>query len=314
MEDTSKFIGCIVVTFNRLSKLRKALEAYDAQTLKPSYVMVVDNHSMDGTADYLRGWGGQKSPYRRIVVTMPENLGGAGGFARGFEEVFKLDAEWIWVADDDAYPEKDAIQVLDEYIRNLKSEDDVMSVCAAVMEHGKYSLDHRRRMWQSGLQVKREAISEASYRNKAFELKTFSYVGAVISKRALREAGLPRADYFIHYDDTEHSLRISKCGKIVCVPKAKVIHESPTDGRDSDMPDWRFYYNNRNYYDLEKNHFPVVWQYQRIRDRLDACFHILTGRKKMKYKMILEALRDAEKGKMGKHPIYQPGWNPEFKI
>ena len=42
-------IGCVIVTFNRLEKLKKALAAYDKQEVKPKYIVVVDNASTDGT-------------------------------------------------------------------------------------------------------------------------------------------------------------------------------------------------------------------------------------------------------------------------
>lgn len=310
MRKCSKEIGCVLVTFNRLEKLKKALSAYDVQTVLPSYVMVVNNCSTDGTEEYLSKWKEQESLYRRIVINMPENLGGAGGFYRGFQEGLKQSAEWIYVADDDAYPLEDAIEQLDNAILGIRELDNVMAVCTAVMENGKICIDHRRRAWIKRMTFKQMAVPEQEYRKTSFELQLFSYVGAVISKTGLRVAGLPRADYFIHYDDTEHSLRISKRGKILCIPAAKVIHDSQPHGKG--FVDWRYYYNRRNFYCLEKYHIPLLYQYQRIVDRLDAITHILMNRKPRKYEIILEALRDVEKGKMGRHPIYRPGWKPDF--
>jgi GT2 family glycosyltransferase len=41
-------IGVVLVTFNRLEKLKIALGSYDKQTVKPKYILVVDNKSTDG--------------------------------------------------------------------------------------------------------------------------------------------------------------------------------------------------------------------------------------------------------------------------
>ena len=49
-------IGVVLVTFNRLEKLKIALEAYERQTVKPKYILVVDNNSTDGTREYLENW------------------------------------------------------------------------------------------------------------------------------------------------------------------------------------------------------------------------------------------------------------------
>ena len=46
-------IGAVVVTFNRLSKLKLSLEKFEEQIHIPSYIIVVDNASTDGTSEYL---------------------------------------------------------------------------------------------------------------------------------------------------------------------------------------------------------------------------------------------------------------------
>ena len=75
----AKAVTAVVVTYNRLPLLRQCLAALRAQTVQGFTVLLVDNASNDGTADYIK------------ALTMPgliyhntgENLGGAGGFARG---------------------------------------------------------------------------------------------------------------------------------------------------------------------------------------------------------------------------------------
>ena len=47
-------IGAVVVTFNRLSKLKLSLEKFEEQIHIPSYIIVVDNASTDGTSEYLK--------------------------------------------------------------------------------------------------------------------------------------------------------------------------------------------------------------------------------------------------------------------
>ena len=102
-------VGVVLVTFNRLDKLKVALDKYDKQTLVPEYILVVDNHSNDGTKEYLEQWVGEEAAYKKYVHTLSSNTGGAGGFYKGMEEAVKLDAEWIWLSDDDAYPRPDCI-------------------------------------------------------------------------------------------------------------------------------------------------------------------------------------------------------------
>lgn len=46
-------IGVVLVTFNRLEKLKIALESFENQTCSPKYLLVVNNASTDGTGDFL---------------------------------------------------------------------------------------------------------------------------------------------------------------------------------------------------------------------------------------------------------------------
>ena len=54
MENKKMKIGAVVVTYNRLDKLKKALESFEKQLYLPAYVIVADNASTDGTAQYLQ--------------------------------------------------------------------------------------------------------------------------------------------------------------------------------------------------------------------------------------------------------------------
>lgn len=49
-------IGAVVVTYNRLDKLKKALKSFEDQQYLPVYVIVVNNASTDTTAQYLQQW------------------------------------------------------------------------------------------------------------------------------------------------------------------------------------------------------------------------------------------------------------------
>jgi GT2 family glycosyltransferase len=54
-------LACIIVTYNRFTKLQKALAAYAKQTTLPDFLIVVNNNSMDeATQNYLDAWGQEK--------------------------------------------------------------------------------------------------------------------------------------------------------------------------------------------------------------------------------------------------------------
>ena len=102
-------IGVVIVTYNRLDKLKLALESYEKQVLKPKYILVVNNNSTDGTYDFLEKWKEDRSEIEKRVVNLAQNTGGSGGFYEGLKHSLELDADWIWVADDDAYTKENAL-------------------------------------------------------------------------------------------------------------------------------------------------------------------------------------------------------------
>ena len=56
-------VDVVVVTYNRLEKLKKALACYENQTLSFRSIIIVDNHSSDGTYEYLEEWKSKQTPF-----------------------------------------------------------------------------------------------------------------------------------------------------------------------------------------------------------------------------------------------------------
>lgn len=310
-------IGVVIVTYNRLDKLKIALKSYENQTEKPKYILVVNNNSTDGTKEYLENeWEKEKSEIEKRVLNLEQNTGGSGGFYAGLKHSLQLDADWIWVADDDAYPNEDAFEIAKKYIEKINYED-LSAVCGTVYKSDGQTIDcsHRRRILTKPLNRIAQPYSKKKDYKKEFEINGFSYVGTMISKAKLQQTELTKKDYFIYYDDTEHSYRLSKLGKIICVPTIKVIHDAP-HSQMNEIVKWKLYYLIRNTLDFIRSNFDE--KYFKV-----ACIEVpfkfrvavlLFGKnKKEGFAMIKEGIKDAKAGKTGLHEIFKPGWNPEKK-
>ena len=162
-------ICVVLVTFNRKDDLQKTLEAYETQTHLPRAIVVVDNHSTDGTKEMIAEWQAKQGEIAHIVVTMPENVGGSGGFAAGLTKSLELPYEWVFVSDDDAYPHVDALQQLADF---CKEQPDLAAQCAALcgsVDTGNgYALGHRCRirkgaMWNNRLVPNRKMSMSMLY-------------------------------------------------------------------------------------------------------------------------------------------------------
>lgn len=309
-------IGVVLVTFNRLDKLKIALEAYEKQTVKPKYVLVVDNKSTDGTREYLENWKKEEKEYKRYTVFMEKNTGGSGGFYEALKNSLDLDASWVWTADDDAYPKENAFEIATKYIKEKEEKnelDNISAICGTVLKSDAKTIDysHRRRIYTSHFNLIKQPYSkQKDYEKEEFEIEGFSYVGTFINKEKMKKLPLTKKDYFIYYDDTEHSFRLSKIGKIICIPKIEVVHDAP-HSQMSEIVKWKLYYLVRNTLDFIKSNFDEKY-FKMACTEVPFKFRVavlLFGKEKKKgYAMIKEALKDAKAGKTGLHDIYKPGW------
>ena len=311
-------IGAVVVTFNRLEKLKKALAAFEAQIYPLAYLIVVDNGSSDGTAEYLEVWkekNGQAADVcKRIVLSMGENTGGSGGFHAGLKYAMELpDADRIWVSDDDAYPESDALANASEFLDNYNQTTGqditgLSAICGAMLKNGELDTYHGKNYYVRGLKICEEVIPAEEYQKTYFEKTTLTYVAAIMNREKLAEAGLPNKDFFIYWDDLEHGMRMAKVGRILEVPSVRAWHDTPPE---NDELNWKLYYSYRNMTATYRKHFPgLPYQYFALKIRVKILLNHLTGNRSLRWTILEAGFKDAEAEKFGLHEIYRPGWKP----
>ena len=301
-------IGVLIVTYNRPEKLKQALLSYSKQTCKPKLVMVVDNNSKKDTSDLLKIWKSKDEGFYKQVYTLKENFGGSGGFYYGFKKMLEADIDWIWVADDDAYPDENCFNTIKDYIK-ISDIKKISAVCSSVLYSGSVDTWHRRRTKRRFGVIMEERIPAAEY-NKEFEIDFLSYVGSMIKKEALIKAGNVRKDFFIAYDDSEHSIRLKKTGEIICIPAAKVIHD--TDDAEikinieacNDKVSWKKFYTIRNKLYSYRLHYGRLqaWLYE-------GYYLIKNYRNLLLYKMTVRAILMSRKKQLGLDSIYNPSWD-----
>lgn len=102
-------IAAVVVTYNRLDTLRRCLAAVAGQQPAAPDILVVDNHSTDGTAAFLAE---QAAAGRLQYRDTGANIGGAGGFSAGMGWAVEAGYTHLWVMDDDCIPQPDALAAL----------------------------------------------------------------------------------------------------------------------------------------------------------------------------------------------------------
>lgn len=296
----------VIVTYNRVSELKKTLRLYEQMLYCPEKIIVVNNASLDGTESYLDNWEKKKTPFKKEIITTKENLGGAGGFSLGMSSALNTDCDFIFLADDDAYPNLDVFSKLDEFYRNSEIKDEIVGMCTKNINFGNIDCMHRRRIIKNWIVFREKNIGKDEYLKRNFDVDEFSFVGAAIKRSIAMEIGLPLKKYFIYFDDSEYSLRLRKQGRIICVTEAVMNHNTkPSEKR------WGYYYGIRNRLDMVKRHGSKInYKYYLLLSYFKYCSllsYLLKWKSFDFLKMSRQAIKDSKQEIFGISIEYPPG-------
>ena len=298
----------VIVTYNRVELLKECLACVCGQTIPFSRVIVVDNHSTDGTAEFLA------TREDLDVIREPENLGGAGGFYDGLQCASQGEYDWVLIIDDDAMIAPDYMEKLLDY---ANAHTGIYGLAGKVVTEGHIDVSHRRRIINRLLYVESNVASE-EYQKESFSCDAATFCGLLLQGQKMREIGLPQKGYFLWYDDIEYCLRLQECGGVTVVPAA-VLHHKTVLSKEGMVTKgvlhrigWRQYYGYRNRYDTAKRHlgslsaWVILWQYRVF--WLLSFF--MTWKKETReqgrsnQKILHDVIKDCKAGKLGKHPEY----------
>jgi GT2 family glycosyltransferase len=255
----------IIVTYNRLDKLRATVAAYAGEAVDG--LVIVDNASCDGTADWIRRHMGEHPTHRAIHLV--ENLGGAGGFEAGMRWVDEQGhgRGWVVLHDDDAFP---APGVTSEFRRRLAHGfyEDHVGVAAAVVTPAGEPADINRpilNIFRHPLESWRHVKGTvANFRDlyhvpnrdilnvkASYRVDAASFVGLYLNLEKLPaepKARYPDGDLFIYGDDTIYTARLASRGASILYDGAvRYIHDTGTGYEQGVLlPEWKHYYISRN--------------------------------------------------------------------
>lgn len=200
-------IAVCIPTYNRKDLLIKSLEAVSTQSLKPKCIFVFDNHSIDGTRDFLHEKG-----YDREVNGVPvkyhyseTNGGGAMGFFHGMKSAFDMGIfDAFWMLDDDGIPMPTCLEYLSKYV------EEYGYVSPLLMDINNPNL------LISACNGSRNPESIKTKYGEKTLLKGYCnpFNGGLFSKNAVKKVGFPKPELFIYGDEQNYHQRMIENGYI----------------------------------------------------------------------------------------------------
>ncbi|WP_072342346.1 glycosyltransferase [Actinomyces urinae] len=237
MKTTKPRVVAVVVAWNRQDLMIQTLDGLACQTRAPEAVVVIDNASTDNSRTIAKEHEAVDE-----VLTMPENLGGAGGFAAGIARaVNHWNADLVWIMDDDTVPTQTALAGLLEARRRYPGQPALLASKAIWTDGREHPMNRPRPrpLLDPELARRAEEID-------AIPIRTASFVSIMIDRRAIEEDGLPKADYFLWNDDFEYTARLLRHRVGLYVPYSVVVHKTKKFGDSSADPGPRFVNEVRN--------------------------------------------------------------------
>src|SRR5207253_816896 len=245
-------ISVVVVNWNGKPLLADCLQSLRSQTFADVEVIIVDNGSTDGSAEWVR-----QNFHEFKLVQLNENRGFAGGNNAG---IMQARGEWIALINNDATAEPDWLEQL---YRAVEPDERVgLAASRVVLTSG--ALDSAGDgMTIAGVPYKRgHGKTPNGVFLKAAEVFGASGCGVLLRHSMLDRIGLLDEDFFCIYEDGDLNFRARLAGfHCIYVPEAVIIHRlHGTLGRLSKT---YVYYCQRNMEYIYFQNMPgrLFWRY-----------------------------------------------------
>ncbi len=287
-------VCALVVTYNRSKYLQKALEGILNQQQEISGILIYNNNATDNTEEILMKFGyvdskGDKIKENYLYSTEKdgkhfyyyhndENLGGAGGFANGIRLISELDYDYVWIMDDDVYPESNC---LSEIMKQMSVQNVQVGIPNRTDENFDdraiigFDFDDYHKFWTE----MRKTVTYGPFDEEAIKVVDMPFEGPVVEMALLRKVGIPDSGFFIEYDDSDFAQRLQQYSDIIFATKAQLhrqlaVKVDPSEVKKVEPYNWRNYYKIRNNIIFDKR-YGKNWKVRQLSPLILIAHHIV---------------------------------------
>lgn len=224
-------VSVVIVNWNRKDDLKECLDSIKNQTYKNIEIIVVDNHSTDGSIEMMRN----EFPEVKLIVMPDSSYGACETLNIGFANAT---GGHVIIMDNDAMLEKDWIE---KSVKEFENDEKLGCVAGRVLN---YYTKEDWGFWVYGL--------TDDWMNKEFYTTVFVGCSTIIRKDILDGVGGYPKEYFLYHNEFALGAKIVNVGyKIKYAPNIIAYHKVSQTQRPG----------KKGYYYLVRNWYWYVWEY-----------------------------------------------------
>ncbi len=289
-------VATVILNYNQYALTFDTLESLRESKWKNHVVILVDNHSSDGSVEKLR------PNFPEVEIVEPsENLGCAGGRNFGAHLAIERGADYVFFLDNDMYIAEDCITRLVSY---MERDSSIGVIGPKMMRHPEINhisslgtrVDWQRCVYQSN-QDEIITLPADGLIDSAWVPGGTSMVRASV----FQDVGYMDERFFIYFEDTDFSFRIRQQGFRVAVAPDAVLWHREKSSVGVGSPSSAYYYTrNRLLFFASYSPRPVFSCWFLTSRALAWSARLVLGGEWRIVAGILAGLRDAVLGRWGK--------------
>ncbi|MCB0472726.1 MAG: glycosyltransferase [Flavobacteriaceae bacterium] len=240
-----KKVLTVIVTYNRLPLLRRCIQHVSVFS-NLTDILIINNSSVDGTEQYLID--------NNIGHITQPNGGSSAGWWRGISEAQSRGYEYVWLMDDDGFPDKDALKILlasftqntacvSSVVVKENIPDELVFGMPKLNKKGNPVLFSFKRKYGRGAELKKKG-NEYNFAHL--------FNGALISTAVTNRIGNVNREYFLYGDEVDYFCKLRNAGTVFT--QLNALHYHP-DVSQRNIEKARVYYFVRNTIILNKLYF-----------------------------------------------------------
>jgi GT2 family glycosyltransferase len=238
-----KKVGIILLNYKGTKDTFECVESLEKIEYKNYHIIIVDNHSQDGSYEKLKAEFGD----RHTIIEASDNGGFAKGNNIGIRYALEQGCDYILLLNNDTLVEKDFLNKMVECYERYR---DTGIVGPKILYEG-----NRHLIWYGGgeINLKRfygfhygEGQKDSEEFNKEREITFTTGCTMLISRKVIEKVGALPEEYFMYYEDVDFCMKVQEEGyKIYYCPKAVIYHKVSASSGGEASP-FAIKWNTRN--------------------------------------------------------------------